>query len=358
MGGILDIFNFASRCTLAVMRLYSCYNRYCQVREDFNDPSLGGLAKAARIGTQVLALTGEACTFVDEKAAKQFRLVSHPTAEVVKVVTESRKVIGKKRSRETYETDSESADNSELYGRIRKILAVTLFALADYVEGDVTSQCLLLASQEATSGQLQAVLSSLFNQRHGVARSTSARALRTSSSTDTDQSTHSLNVRSYYQRDPELDLSPEEVQEIFLISRARTILHLSKIPTFFARDPVFSKYICPITNKPIRHITFIKNNERLSRPVFYEKEALDEWFEKNDRKKPPRWPSKVDYVKPIRVNIVPYQNEIDNQLRLRLIQAKQLFDSDRIYRKAIESCVRNESRSPAKRFKSTTPRST
>lgn len=116
------------------------------------------------------------------------------------------------------------------------------------------------------------------------------------------------------QRASELELPAEEQIDLKRIDKATSIAELPRIPIMWRDYPVFQKYICPITEVPIRVPIKIDG----ASPIYYERDAILLWLHEHGDVKPTSWPADVELTEEAFVSCIDVKLEIDHALRLLL----------------------------------------
>lgn len=105
--------------------------------------------------------------------------------------------------------------------------------------------------------------------------------------------------------------APIDIDDLFNFKK------LPNIPEEFHNDPVFSKYICPITQSPIRFIVMDPLTKDAENPTFYEHDAIRRWLAQKPRL-PDQKPTSPATGKPLKVEALllrpDLQYRIDNRL--------------------------------------------
>lgn len=94
--------------------------------------------------------------------------------------------------------------------------------------------------------------------------------------------------------------------------------NMNSIPLELHTDRILKKYICPITQCPIRHIVQDPGTINAANPTFYEKEAIERWLETHDTS-----PATRDFLFKDDLILRPdIQREIDQRLEFHEREVK------------------------------------
>lgn len=119
-------------------------------------------------------------------------------------------------------------------------------------------------------------------------------------------------------------LDDETAKLVAEFEDVENIYALDKIPELLREDDELKKFICPLTKQPIRHIVVVAGTQNSPCPVYYEKEDICSYLQRNERDNPPGWPQRVSCN---RKNILPSpsaQAQINRRLEAILKDFKEM----------------------------------
>lgn len=115
-------------------------------------------------------------------------------------------------------------------------------------------------------------------------------------------------------------------REVLEVLQANEIATFKAIPKFFLEDEELKKWICPITEKPIRYISVIQTTIDSDRPFWYEKSAISEWINKYPQRLPSQWPVEISLRQSKLVDYTSVQKMIDKRLLELFNELRALAD--------------------------------